>query len=178
MRAAQQQTGAGRIGAVGPVLAILLTAAGVVLLHDALTRANLMPGRPWLPAVVRGLDRSIAEWWLIPAGIAVALIGVWLIVTALRPRSRDTLAVNSTTGVFLRTRDIARLASAAADDVDGVLSATSVASRRAVTVTIESTTTEIAAPVRDAVGQRLAALSTPLTVKVRIRPHRQHGEGN
>jgi hypothetical protein len=103
---------------------------------------------------------------------------VWLIITALRPRSRKTLAVTSATGVFLRTRDIARLASAAADDVDGVLSAHSVASRRTVTVTVESDTAGIADRVQETVAQRLATLDDPLKVKVRVRSHQQRREGN
>lgn len=177
MRAARQQTGSGRIGAVGPVLAILLTAVGVVLLQDALSTVDNVPGRSWLAALIEGLNGFTAEWWLLPAGVAAALIGVWLIVTALRPRSRKTLAVTSATGVFLRTRDIARLASAAADDVDGVLSASSVANRRTVTVTVESETAGIAEQVQEAVGQRLAALATPPAVKVRVRSRLQRREG-
>ncbi len=178
MRAARQQTGAGRIGVVGPVLATVLTAVGVVLLHDAISEADNTPGRSWLAAIVDGLNGFTAEWWLIPAGVAVALIGVWLIVTALRPRSRKAVAVTSATGVFLRTSDIARLASAAADDVDGVLSASSVASRRTVTVTVESDTAGIAGHVQAAVAQRLAALADPVKVKVRVRSHLQRREGN
>lgn len=178
MPAAHQQTGAGTIGAVGPVLALVLTGIGGVLLHDALAEADSRPGRTWLAAVVDGLDGSTAEWWMIPAGAAVALLGVWLIVTAVRPRSRKMLAVTSQTGVFLRTRDIARLAAAAADDVDGVLSAGSVAGRRAVTVTVESDRDGIADLVRETVEQRLSALVNPPKVKVRVRSHWQRREGN
>jgi Family of unknown function (DUF6286) len=178
MKAARQQTGAGRIGLVGPIMALVLTGIGFVLLHDALAEADTKPGRTWLASVTDGLDRATAEWWMIPAGVAVALVGVWLIVTALRPRSRKTLAVTSPTGVFLRTRDIARLASAAADDVDGVLSASSVASRRAVTVTVESDRDAVADLVRDTVAERLSALANPPKVKVRVRAHWQRREGN
>jgi hypothetical protein len=178
MKAARQQTGAGRIGLVGPIMALVLTGIGFVLLHDAVAEADNRPGRTWLASVVDGLDRTTAEWWMIPAGVAVALAGVWLIVTAVRPRSRKTLAVTSQTGVFLRTRDIARLASAAADDVDGVLSASSVASRRAVTVTVESDRDAVADLVRDTVSERLSALANPPKIKVRVRAHWQRREGN
>ena len=177
MRAAQQQTGAGRIGVLGPVMALVLTAIGFVLLHDAIAEADKEPGRTWLAAMVDGLDRLTAEWWMIPAGIGIALLGVWVIITAFRPRSRRTLAVTSDTGVFLRTRDVARLASAAADDVDGVLSANSVATRRAITVTIESERDGVADLVRDTVGQRLSALADPPKVNVRVRAHWQRREG-
>ncbi|WP_157018373.1 DUF6286 domain-containing protein [Cryptosporangium arvum] len=178
MRAARQQTGAGRIGAVGPVFAILLTATGVVLLHDALSEVDSAPGRTWLAALADGLDGFSAQWWLIPAGVAVALIGMWLIVAALRPRSRRSLAVVSETGVFLRTRDVARLASAAADDVDGVLAAHSVAGRRSVTVTVDSDVPGIADRVRETVDRRLDALVEPMAVKVRVRSHFQPRKGD
>ena len=178
MPAAKQRTGAGRIGVAGPVLAVVLTAVGAVLLHDGISLLDSTPGRSWLAVVVGGLDGLTAEWWMIPAGVGVALIGVWLIVTALRPRSRRMLAVTSETGVFLRTRDVARLASAAADDVDGVLSAGSAAGRRKVTVTVESDADGIAERVQEAVTHRLAALATPIKVKVRVRSHLQRREGN
>ncbi|MGX6607007.1 DUF6286 domain-containing protein [Micromonosporaceae bacterium Da 78-11] len=154
-------------------MAVVLTAIGVVLLHDAIAAADTRPGRTWLAAVLDGADRATAEWWMIPAGVGIALLGVWMIITALRPRSRKTLAVSSETGVFLRTRDIARLASAAAEDVDGVLSASSVASRRTVNVTVESDRESIAGRVRDTVVRRLSALVSPPEVKVRVRAHWQ-----
>jgi hypothetical protein len=178
MRAARQKSGAGRVGFVGPLMAVLLTAIGVVLLHDAIARIDTRPGRTWIAAANDGLDGLTAEWWMIPLGLAVALIGVWLIVTALRPRSRKTLAVTSQTGVFLRTGDIARLASAAADDVDGVLAASSVASRHRVIVTVESDRDQVADLVREAVAQRLSALQTPPAVKVQVRSHYERREGN
>lgn len=178
MRAARQKTGAGRIGAVGPLFAAALTAAGVVLLHDAIAEADSRPGRTWTAAILDGANGLTAQWWMMPAGALAALAGLWLVVTALRPRSRKTLAVNSATGVFLRTRDVARLASAAAEDVDGVRSARSVAGRRAVVVTVASSTQEIAEQVRQAVHERLALLSEPMRVTVRVRAHRPREEGN
>ncbi|MBA3488808.1 MAG: hypothetical protein H0T78_04550 [Longispora sp.] len=178
MKAARQPTGAGPIGLIGPIMALVLTGIGVVLLHDAVFETDAMPGRTWLAVVVDGLDRTTAEWWMIPAGVGIALIGVWLIVSALRPRSRHTHAVTSETGLFLRTRDIARLAAAAAADVDGVLAASSTAGRRTVTVTVESDRDGVVDLVRDTVGERLSALTRPPKVKVRVRAHWQRREGN
>lgn len=159
-------------------MAVLLTAIGLVLLHDAVAASDSRPGRTWIAAIFDAFDGLTAEWWMIPLGLVVALIGVWLIVTALRPRSRKTLAVTSATGIFLRTADVARLASAAADDVDGVLAASSVASRRKVTVTVESDRDQVADLVRDAVTERLSALQKPPPVRVRVRSHFSRREGN
>ncbi|MFI5937905.1 DUF6286 domain-containing protein [Actinoplanes sp. NPDC051494] len=176
MKAARPRTGSGRIGLLGPIMALVLTGLGVVLLHDAVAAADSRPGRTWSAALIDGFDRTTAEWWMIPAGVAIALLGIWMVVTAVRPRSRKTLAVTSQTGLFLRTRDVARLASAAADDVDGVLSAGSVAGRRTVTVTVESDRDGVADVVRTTVEQRLSALAEPPKVKVRVRAHWQSRE--
>jgi hypothetical protein len=172
MPRARQETGSGRIGVVGLALAVLLTALGVVLVRDALISFDVLPGRAWLPATLDGLNGVTAEWWMVPAGAGVALLGLWLVVTALRPRLRNTMPVTSATGVFLHTRDIARLAANAAGEVAGVLSATSAASRRTVTVTVRSTATAgIAEGVTEAVNLRLSPLETPPQVRVRVRPH-------
>jgi hypothetical protein len=178
MQAANQKTGAGRVGIVGPVMALLLIGIGVVLLHDAIAESDSKPGRTWIAAIFDGFDGLTAEWWMIPLGLVIALLGVWLIVTALRPRSRKTLPVTSATGIFLRAADVARLASAAADDVDGVLAASSIASRRKVDVTVESDRDQVADLVRDAVTERLSALQKPPPVKVRVRSHFTSREGN
>nr|WP_281372779.1 DUF6286 domain-containing protein [Kineococcus aurantiacus] len=173
MRAAGQKSGSGPIGVVGPVLALLLTAAGVVLLREALVAAGAVTGSPWLPTVAENLRGFAPAAWLIPVGVVVALIGLWLMVTALRPRSRKTLPLVSRTGVFLHTRDVARLASAAARDVSGVLEASSAATRRKVDVTVRATAGDgIREAVTSEVGERLSALRSPLRVSVHVRtPH-------
>jgi hypothetical protein len=169
MRAARQKSGSGAIGVVGPVLAVLLVALGVLLLRDALVAAGALAGTQWLPAAVSGLRGFAPAWWLIPAGIVLALVGAWLIVTALRPRSRRTLALRSQTGVFLHTRDIARLASGAAQDVDGVLHVSSTATRRKVSVAARAITgPAVREAVSAAVSERLAALQSPPRVRVTI----------
>lgn len=169
MRAATQKSGSGPIGVLGPVLALLLLALGVLLLRDALVAAGAFTGTPWLPSATTALQGSPPKWWLIPAGIVAAVLGLWLIVTALRPRSRKTLALTSRTGVFLHTRDIARLASGAAEDVDGVLHVSSTATRRKVRVTVRATTgAGLEDAVVAAVSQRLAPLQSPPRVAVTV----------
>lgn len=169
MRAATQKSGSGPIGVVGPVLAVLLIALGVLLLRDALVAAGAFAGGQWLPAAAAGLKGFAPAWWLIPAGIVVALLGLWLVVTALRPRSRRTLALRSQTGVFLHTRDVARLASGAAHDVDGVLDVSSTATRRKVSVTAQATAQPgVREAITTAVTERLASLQAPPHVSVTI----------
>lgn len=170
MPPASQPTRSGPVGIVGPILAVLLIAAGVVLLRDALVTAGVLAGAAWIPAALGALDGVQAGPLFLIGGIVAALLGLWLIVTALRPRVRSGLAVASRTGIFIGTGDVARLASAAAEDVGGVISASTVASRRRVSTTIRTTGGPgIAAAVREAVTDRLADLDPPPTVTVTVR---------
>ena len=175
MRAATQKSGSGPVGVLGPVLAVLLLALGALLLRDALVAAGAFAGSPWLPAAADALEGFAPVTWLIPAGIVVALIGLWLLVTALRPRSRKTLPLTSQTGVFLHTRDVARLASGAAGDVDGVLDASSTATRKKVFVAVHATADAgLRESVTAAVTERLAPLQSPPRVDVTVRTSKEN----
>lgn len=171
MRPAKSPTGAGPVGVVGPLLAVLLGGLGVVLLHDALVAAGAMTGS-WLQPATRSLVGVRPAGWMVPAGLVLALLGLWLLLTALRRRTRRTLALDSRTGAFIGTGDLARRASAAAQDVDGVLSASSSATRR--TVTVQVTTTgdaSIPGAVRDSVTAGVSTLAAPPRVRVRATSH-------
>lgn len=177
MPAARAATGIGPIGAVGPVLAVLLAALGMLLLHEALAVVGALPGRGWLPPAVDFLDGFAPRWWLIPDGLAAIVLGGWLIVTALRPGSHRSVPVRSSTGIFLQPRDLARLASDAATGVTGVLTAASVATRRTVTVTVLLGATGSADEIRSAVEQRLEPLAVPPTIRVQVRRPATEQEG-
>ncbi len=169
MDAAKAPVGSGAISVVGPVLALLLTAAGVVAIREALVRSGLLAGPPWTEQTLRALDGLSAAAWMVPVGAALILLGLWLLLTALRPRRRTAISVTSSTGVFLRLRDVARLAERAAEQVDGVLAARARATRRAVTVRVRSTgSCDVTEGVRSAVSKRLSALDQIPTVKVHL----------
>ncbi|WP_328291267.1 alkaline shock response membrane anchor protein AmaP [Kineococcus sp. NBC_00420] len=175
MRAATQKTGSGPIGILGPILAVLLLAFGLLLLHDALVAAGALSGTLWLNAAVDGVKGFAPVWWLIPAGIVMALLGLWLASAALRPRSRKTLPLTSSTGIFLHTRDIARLASGAARDLDGVLDVSSAATRRKVTVTVHGTAEAgLSDSVTAAVTDRLSVLQSPPRVAVTVHTPKEN----
>lgn len=173
MGSARQRTGAGPVGVVGPVLAVLLLALGLLLLRDALVTAGALSGAAWLPAAAESLRGFAPAAWLVPVGVVLALVALWLIVTALRPRSRKTLPLTSSTGIFLHTRDIARLASGAARDVDGVLEASTSASRSTVKVAVTATGDDVQAAVTTAVTDALRPLQKAPRVVVRTRTAHQ-----
>ena len=168
MAAAKPPVGVGPVPFVGAVLALVLVAVGVAGIRDALVAIGAVEGEPWIDSVVDTVDGWQPQFWLVPAGIALVLLGVWLILVALRPRSRTGVAVRAATGVFLRTGDVERLAARAASDVDGVLSARSSASHRKVEVRVAVTGGgNTADRVRTAVQDALQPLESIPTVQVK-----------
>lgn len=174
MAAAKTPLGPGVISLVGVVLALLVITLGVVAAQTALVAAGALTGSPWLTTSVTAVNGLSPAAWMLPGGIVVALVGLWLVITAVKPRPRTGVALQAATGVFLRPRDIARLAAAAADDVDGVQDARASATRTKVTVHVTTTgandTTAqggVADAVKTAVAGRLSALKKPVRVTVR-----------
>ena len=168
MAAAKPPVGVGPVPFVGAVLALVLVAVGVAGIRDALVAIGAVEGEPWIDSVVDTVDGWQPQFWLVPAGIALVLLGVWLVLVALRPRSRTGVAVRAATGVFLRTGDVERLAARAASDVDGVLSARSSASHRKVEVRVAVTGgANTADRVRTAVQDALQPLESIPTVQVK-----------
>ncbi|MFI2754562.1 DUF6286 domain-containing protein [Cellulomonas sp. P22] len=175
LRPARELTGSGVIGVVGVVLAVLTVALGVALVRDALVAAGVLSGTTWYSSAVDALDGLEPTTGVLIAGIVLALVGLWLVVVAFRRRRRKTLQLQSAAGVGLRPKALARLAKAAAADVDGVLEARAGASRSTVDVEILTTgDRNTALRVRDVVAARLAPLKRPPRVNVRARASHAH----
>lgn len=170
MPAAKTPVGTGAVQVVGVVLALLVTALGAAALRDAVLATGLIDGTPWVLGAVESLDGLRPDPWVLVVGVVLVLVGLWLVVCALRPRPRTGLALRADTGVFLRPRGVSRLATAAAEDVDGVLDASAATTRRSVSVRV-TTTGDDGTPdaVRAAVSARLAHLDPTPKVKVRTR---------
>ncbi|WP_187279710.1 DUF6286 domain-containing protein [Quadrisphaera setariae] len=178
LRAAAARTGAGPIGWVGPLLALLLALIGLVLLRDGVFAPRGGTGWPggqqsWLTSATTPVDGLTRAPWVVAAGVALVLLGLALLVVALRRRTRRVLALAGCSGAHLLPADVARRARAAAEDVDGVLDASASATRR--TVVVEVTTTggasgggggDVRARVASAVAGSLAALTAPPRVRV------------
>ncbi|TRW44106.1 DUF6286 domain-containing protein [Georgenia yuyongxinii] len=170
MPAARLPTRSGAIGVLGPVLATLLLAAGIVLVIEALVASGLLAGTGLVATGLATLNGLPPGPWFLVGGIVAALMGVWLIVVALSRRVRSRVTVTSRTGIYLGVGDVARLASAAAEEVGGVISASTVATRRRVTTTIRSTgDAGIADAVRRSVADRLTMLDPAPRVAVAVR---------
>ncbi|NIZ92444.1 DUF6286 domain-containing protein [Kineococcus rubinsiae] len=173
-RRAAPPTGSGPVGVVGPVLAVLLVALGALLVREALVTGGVVGGSTWLPPAAGALDGTAPGGAAIAVGVVAALLGLWLVVVALRRRTRRTLAVGAMS--YLSARDVARLAAGAARDVDGVLDVSAEATRKRVLVRGRATSRDgVEEPVRAAVAHQLSALTTPPAIVVRLRPEDDEG---
>ena len=161
----------GVITAVGVLLALGLLGLGVVALHDALVPAGVVAGPVWISSAINALDGAEPASWMVPAGLVMVLLGLWALAIALRPRPSTGVALAARTGVYLRPQDVARIARAAADDVDGVTAAKASATRRTVTVLVTvrgAESAQVATDVETTVAETLRALAAAPQVRVKV----------
>ncbi|KRE27885.1 hypothetical protein ASG82_16175 [Mycobacterium sp. Soil538] len=154
------------------VLALMLAAAGGVAVRDAVIGLGWATGTTWLPAIADTVDGITPGGWLVPAGVALALAGLALMVIALSPRRRTAVAVRAETPVYLSVDGIATLASARARAVAGVVDARATASTRRVVLRCRVTRDDSGAlrqTITDAVTQTLGTIERPPRVVVRTR---------
>lgn len=173
MRPAKRPVSAGLLTVLGVIWALLLIALAVVCIRDALVGFGALSGQPWITGVTDALDGTTATNWMYVIGAGCVLVGLFLLVAAIKPRPRRGIEVEADTGVLLSTAAVRRLASSAAREVDGVDTASVTASRRKVTVdaTILSSTQadEVKANISQAVSDRLWALRKAPAVRVRAK---------
>ncbi len=154
------------------LLALVVLALGVVGIRDGLVAAGAFGGSSWTKNTANAIDGLMARTWMIPAGIGLAVLGLWWLLAALKPRKRTEISLSGTPGAWMRPADLARLVQPTVENVEGVVSASTSATRR--TVTVKATTTardsaEVRTAVTEAVGDRLSALRRAPRVKVKAR---------
>jgi hypothetical protein len=153
-------------------VALALIGLGVVAVRDVLLWAGLITGAPWILNVLNYFDGLTPQTWMLPAGIAAALIGALMVASALRPRRRTHQPLRAP-GAWITTRDLIRLGRAAAQGITGVATTTAGGSARTVTVVVtplagyDVETVKQAAHV--AVTDALAPMARPPRVRIRIK---------
>lgn len=161
---------------IGVVLAAVVLAAGVFAVREAGVTLGWIAGSSWIGAAVAAADGLRSQWWMVPAGGVVLAAGGWLVFSALRPRRKTAVAVDASAAVWMRPRDVARLASHAAAAVPGVEVLRAEATRRKVTLYVGLTGAESGAAagtaakgaVTAAVGSATEILRPPPRIAVRI----------
>ncbi len=155
------------------LLAALLVGLGVVAGQEAVAASGavrgLAPEDGWMTGAATGLEGAALGPSALLAGAIVLVLGIVLLWAAWHSGPRYA-PLESAPAVVLRPKDVARLAAAAAEDVDGVLGASSTASARRVTVRLESTGGEdVLGEAEQVVGRRLQLLASPPALRVRDR---------
>lgn len=158
------------IGWVGMALALLLTVLGVFALFDGAARAGWVEdAEAVLTPFLTGPAEVVPRPGAAVVAVLVGLFGLWLVVTALRPGRSAGIRLGGGAGIWMGHRDLERLAASTAERCDGVLSARAHASRKRITVHVETTTPEVEKSAAASVRERLSALSAP-RVDVRTNP--------
>ncbi len=161
LAAGKTPVGPGVITVVALLLALAVVGIGVLGIQTALVSAGALTGTSWLTWLIQGFDGLTAGAWALSVGVALLLLGLLVLVAALRRRPRTAVALRASTGVFLRPHDVARLAENAADEVDGVSTASASATRSRVRVRVTTTgDAGVEEAVRAAVSERLGALDS------------------
>lgn len=172
VRAATPPRAAAGASFVAVPAALVLGAIGVVAVRDTAVAAGWLSGQSWLARAIAALDGWAPTAWLQPLGIIAAFLGIGLMVVAVKPRRITAEPIGADTGAFIGLGDIAKVATAAAGDVAGVLHARSSATRRKVVVrcTVTGDTGgKIEQLVADAVGAALQPLRHPPRIVVHTR---------
>jgi HAMP domain-containing protein len=155
---------------LGLVFAVVLIGVGVVLVHDALVRLDVVAGSDWITSAADSTGTVRPGVLVAVIGLVLVVVALMLLVGAVTPRRRLGSALAAGNGQYVMPADIARLASAAAKRVDGVLDARSTATSSKVTVVAHITgDRESVDRVTQAVQASVSVLERP--VKVRVRTH-------
>ncbi len=72
----------------GVLIALALTAVGAVAIRDAVTSDT-----EWIGTALGWLGNAHWQWWLWPAAVVAALVGLVLLVAAVKPRRRTHVPV-------------------------------------------------------------------------------------
>lgn len=157
---------------LGVLFAVVLGALGVLGVRDGLVAAGALGGTPWIASAITNVNGVRPQTWMLPAGIVAVLVGLWWVLVALKPRRRTAVQLVAETSVWMRPTDLARVASAAAEDVPAVASVTASGKRHKLTLKVSTSArdgAQVRAHVQEAVTARLHSVATAPRIKVKTR---------
>lgn len=112
------------------VLALLLAALGAVAVRDLAVDQGWAQGSSWTSAAVDAVDGLEASVALAVAGALVALVGLALLVVALRPGRVRHVPLDGAADAWITPRAVAALARSVADRSAGVVEASTASTSR------------------------------------------------
>ena len=95
------------------------------------------PFTSWLMPVFNTMASSLVDAKVVTIGIIVALVGLWLVITAFVPRARTHVRVDSPASIWVRPVDIARKATNVARAETGSTTVRSKATRKKLAVEVD-----------------------------------------
>lgn len=175
LKAAKAPVGVGSAPLVAQLLALVLVVLGVVLVREALVLAGAVAGSAWTTSIIDSVDGTrLTDPLVLVAGIVLAVVGLLLLPVGLLRRPRRSVALEAQTGVYLRTKDLAKVAKSAVEGADAVTDVSVEASRRALkvrasTVAGKDRNDEIARDVRERLASSLEAVEHTPRARVSVR---------
>ncbi|KYH45403.1 DUF6286 domain-containing protein [Branchiibius sp. NY16-3462-2] len=157
----------------GCLVAFLLIALAVVGIHDLAVTQHWSRGRSWSRDAIEAVDGATRADWVVPLAVITLLIGVVLLYAALKPRRATHRPVpdeSDAADVWISPAALSQLATAAAEDVPGVLQAHSRVTARRIRVSLHTTPgsdrDQITQTATQSISDRVGALSDlPVTVQ-------------
>jgi hypothetical protein len=160
-------------GWLGPLVALVMIAVGVLLVQEALARWGVV-ATSWLGSILTTVDGLTAGTWTVPAGVVLVLLGLLVLLAALKPRRRTHLRVEGDADLWITPSALTALAREAAEAVPGVARVSVSGSRSTVKVRAAAEHPDTVAPaVQEAVSSRLEGAD----VRVSVRTTRYRPEG-
>jgi len=129
------------------------------------------PQNSWVRPVFEWFGTAAVNPVGVAVGIVVALVGLWLIIAALKPRPRRYVRVDSASSIWMRPVDVARKATASARNELGRANIASRATRKKLTVDVEDDgSADLDHRLTDVLGGEMQRLAQ--TPQVRVSIHR------
>ncbi|MDX3005138.1 DUF6286 domain-containing protein [Kribbella solani] len=165
-------------GVLGVLGALAVIALGLTGIAETLRSAGLLRGQV-IPATWYGRTLALHQSsWLPAAAITAIVLGALVLTITLKPCRRTHLAVHTSSTpsdasamLWIRARDVARLAADAANRVDSVTGVSVTAKRRTLraTVTTFGDSERVTGEVRAAVDDRLAAVTPSPRLRITLQ---------
>lgn len=152
---------------LGILVAVGLVALAVLGVHELAVDRGWASGSSWVKSVLDALDGRTADTATAVLGAAVAVLGLLVLLVALRPGRATHVPTTGEPDVWLSRGAVAALAAATADRQVGVVEAGAEVSRRRITLRVVARTDRdgVETRVREALANdALTAQRVDLTV--------------
>lgn len=161
------------LGIVSLALAVVLGREAYIVLNNDIEPGNPTSWNEWIGYILRSIAAGEFENWMLITAVVGIVLGLVFLFISVRPRTTTHCGVllSGVASSWMRNVDVARLATATAENVPGVYRAESHAGPKGVTVTIQGDPADPAITDRthQAVEHALAGLEGQPPVNVKLQ---------